>query len=82
MRAVDLAIPMDQLAMARPEEPAVDLYTRMGEMRTGWALVFDADRLVGLVAMAAIIEAIRRGKGSSRRGGGVRGRGRGTPVPA
>jgi Zn-dependent protease len=61
VRAVDLAIPMERLAVAGPLEPAIDLAARMGELKTGWALVFDGDRLVGLVSWPAVAEALRRG---------------------
>ena len=67
VRAVDLAIPMSRLATARPEEPAVDLYQRMGELGAEWALVYDAGRLIGELPAVALIDAVRR---------------RGAPVPA
>jgi Zn-dependent protease len=62
IRAVDLAIPLAMLATARPDEPAVDLYERMGDRRAGWALVYDtAGRLIGVVPAGALMAAARRG---------------------
>jgi Zn-dependent protease len=62
VRAMDLAIPLSRLASARPEEPAVDLYQRMGELRAGWALVYDAGRLIGVLPAVALTDAVRRGR--------------------
>jgi Zn-dependent protease len=67
VRTVDLAIPMDQVPVARPDEPVLDTYERMLQGRVGWAVVFDGPQLVGVLALNAVSNAIRRG---------------GVPVPA
>jgi len=61
VRTSDLAIPLDRLSVARPDEPAIDLVHRMGELRSTWALVFDGAQLVGLVAANSVSAALRRG---------------------
>jgi Zn-dependent protease len=61
VRAIDLAIPIARLATARPDEPAEELYLRMGEERAGWALVWDSGRLVGVLPASALVEAVQRG---------------------
>lgn len=63
VRTIDLAIPIDRLPVARPEQPALDVYTSMVEGRVGWALVFDGPQLVGVLAIDAVSDAIRRGGG-------------------
>jgi Zn-dependent protease len=60
VRAVDLAIPMDRLATARPEEEAGELYVRMSELRAGWALVYEGQQLVGVIAASALSDAVRK----------------------
>jgi Zn-dependent protease len=62
VRTVDLAIPVDHLASAKPEEPVLDVYGRMVEGRMGWALVWDGPQLVGVLALTTISDAIRRGR--------------------
>ena len=57
----DLAIPLSRLASAG-QEPAIDLYQRMGELGAGWALVYDAGRLIGVLPAVALTDANRRGR--------------------
>jgi Zn-dependent protease len=61
VRTVDLAIPIDRLPVARPEQPALDVYASMVQGRVGWALVYDGPQLVGVLALATVSDAIRRG---------------------
>jgi len=63
VRTSDLAIPIERLAVARPDQPVLDVYESMLEGRVGWALVYDGARLVGVVALSVVAEAIRRGGG-------------------
>jgi Zn-dependent protease len=60
VRAIDLAIPLEQVPVGRPDEPIVDVVGRMNELRSAWALVLDGERVVGLISSEAVAEAIRR----------------------
>jgi len=54
-RALDIAIPIDRVPRARPDELVVPLLERMSPMAAdGHALVFDGDELVGLMSPAEI----------------------------
>jgi Zn-dependent protease len=64
VRTADLAIPVGQLANARPDEPALEVYTRMVQGRVRWALVYDGQQLVGVLALDSVSAAIRRGRGA------------------
>lgn len=45
----DVACPVDDVALARPDELLVDLLPRLNDCADGRALVFDDGRLVGIV---------------------------------
>jgi len=54
-RVLDVAVPLDALRVARPEEPLADVLARPGI--PGLVLVFEGSRLVGLVHPADVIRA-------------------------
>lgn len=70
-RARDVAVPIERVPTARPDEPLVELLGRLGGQPTeGRALVFDGDELVGVVSPADVAWAERRrmlGEGEQRR---------------
>lgn len=50
LRVRDVMWPLAQVATARPDEPLLDLLERMNGYSANRALVFDGDRLVGIVS--------------------------------
>jgi Zn-dependent protease len=60
-RASDVMIPIAQIPVARPDELITDLLSRVGRQSEGHALVFDGDRLVGVVSPADIGRRLRLG---------------------
>lgn len=59
-RLRDIACPMEQLAQARPEEPAADLLPRLSECAEGRALVLSNGVLVGIISPSDINRVLRR----------------------
>ncbi len=62
-RAIDIAIPVDRVPVARPDEPITALLKRMGNASDGRALVYDSDRLVGIVSPSDIARLLQSGPG-------------------
>jgi Zn-dependent protease/CBS domain-containing protein len=58
-RLRDIACPLDQVAQARPEEPAADLLPRLSECAEGRALVISNGTLVGIVTPSDVSRALR-----------------------
>jgi Zn-dependent protease len=68
VRVRDVMWPLDQVATARADEPLTDLLERMNNHAASRALVFDADRLVGIVSPTDVsrmvqVAALRHGGG-------------------
>ena len=59
-RLRDIACPLDQVAQARPDEPAADLLPRLSECAEGRALVFSDGALVGIVSPSDVSRVLRR----------------------
>lgn len=59
-RAREVAVPIDKVPTARPDEPISDLMTRLAGLTGGRGLVFDGDELVGIVSPADFAWAERR----------------------
>lgn len=57
----EVACPPDELVLASPEEPLVDLLPRLSECADGRALVVSDGRLVGIVSPSDISRAVQRG---------------------
>jgi CBS domain-containing protein len=53
-RLRDIACPLEQVAQARPDEPAADLLPRLSECAEGRALVLSDGVLVGIVSPSDI----------------------------
>lgn len=49
-RASDIAVPLDQVPVAAPDDMLTDLLPRIGAITEGRALVFDRSELVGIVS--------------------------------
>ncbi|MHB8489936.1 MAG: site-2 protease family protein [Candidatus Dormibacteria bacterium] len=62
-RAVDIAIPVDRVPIARPDEPVTDLLKRMGPASDGRAMVYDGGTLVGIVSPSDIARLLQGGPG-------------------
>jgi Zn-dependent protease/CBS domain-containing protein len=58
-RLRDIAYPVDQVAMAGPDEPAAELLRRLSECAEGRALVISDGRLVGIVSPSDVSRALR-----------------------
>jgi Zn-dependent protease/CBS domain-containing protein len=65
LRVRDVMWRLDQVAAARPDEPLLDLLERMNAHPATRALVFDADRLVGIVAPSDVSRMLQA---AARRG--------------
>jgi len=50
---------LDEVAAARPDEPLTDLLERMNDHQATRALVFDADRLVGIVSPSDVTRMVQ-----------------------
>ena len=70
-RAIDIAIPIERVPVARRDEPITDLLKRMGNASDGRALVYDFGTLVGIVSPSDIARLLQSGPG---RAGGTRSR--------
>jgi len=62
-RAIDIAIPAARVPIARRDEQLTDLLKRMGNASDGRAMVFDSDRLVGIVSPSDIARLLQPGLG-------------------
>ena len=62
-RAVDIAIPVDRVPIARPDEPVTDLLKRMGPASDGRAMVYEGGTLVGIVSPSDIARLLQGGPG-------------------
>lgn len=60
-RASEVMLPVAQVPVARPEELITDLLSRVGRQSEGHALVFDGDRLVGVLSPSDIGRRLRFG---------------------
>jgi Zn-dependent protease len=60
-RLSEVMISVSQVPAARPDELVTDVLTRVGRQSEGHALVFDADRLVGVISPADIGRRIQFG---------------------
>ncbi|MGA7989613.1 MAG: site-2 protease family protein [Candidatus Dormiibacterota bacterium] len=65
-RAIDIAIPIDRVPVARRDEPITDLLKRIGNASDGRALVYDAGTLVGIVSPSDIARLLQSGPGRTR----------------
>jgi Zn-dependent protease len=64
-RAIDIAIPAARVPIARADERLTDLLKRMGNASDGRAMVYDADRLVGIVSPSDVARLLQSGPGST-----------------
>lgn len=60
-RAIDIAIPMERVPIAHPDEQLIDLLKRMGTDSDGRAMVYEDDRLVGIVSPSDIARLLQSG---------------------
>jgi Zn-dependent protease len=59
--AIDIAIPAARVPVARRDEPLTDLLKRMGTASDGRAMVYDSDRLVGIISPSDIARLVQVG---------------------
>ncbi len=62
-RAIDIAIPVERVPIARQDEPVTDLLKRMGTASDGRAMVYDGGTLVGIVSPSDIARLFQAGPG-------------------
>jgi Zn-dependent protease/predicted transcriptional regulator len=62
-RAIDIAIPVDRVPVARPDEHITDLLKRMGAASDGRAMVYDGGTLVGIISPSDIARLFQSGPG-------------------
>jgi Zn-dependent protease len=60
-RAIDIAIPAANVPIARRDERLTDLLKRLGPASDGRAMVYDSDRLVGIVSPSDIYRLLHGG---------------------
>jgi CBS domain-containing protein len=77
VRVSELARPLSQVVVARPDDPAVEIAAKLAMARQPLALVLDGDRLVGVVSPTDLARAVALG----RPGGGPGGPGGGLGSP-
>jgi CBS domain-containing protein len=68
VRVGAVTMPLDELVSTRPDEPLSELVGRMSLAGSGWALVFDGGRLVGVVTPDDLAMAAEQGPGARRAG--------------
>jgi Zn-dependent protease/CBS domain-containing protein len=61
VRVSELARPLGQVVVARPEDPAVEVAAKLAMAAQPLALVLDADRLVGVVSPTDLARAVALG---------------------
>jgi CBS domain-containing protein len=66
-RARDIALPLNQVPRAQPDELVSDLLKRLGPRSNGRALVFDGDQLVGIVSPSDLARLLQAGTDRARR---------------
>jgi Zn-dependent protease len=66
-RARDIALPLNLVPRARPDELVTDLLKRLGPRSNGRALVFDGDRLSGIVSPSDLARLFQAGDAAARR---------------
>ncbi len=61
-RVADYTVPLSRMRTARPDDKLADVMTRPGRARVDHVVVFDGDRLVGIVAPSAVasLQAVSR----------------------
>jgi predicted transcriptional regulator len=64
-RAIDIAIPIDRVPIARPDEHMTDLLKRLGPASDGRAMVYDGGTLVGLISPSDIARLFQTGPGKT-----------------
>ena len=62
-RAIDIAIPVERVPIARQDEPVTDLLKRIGTASDGRAMVYDGGTLVGIVSPSDIARLFQGGPG-------------------
>jgi Zn-dependent protease len=62
-RAIDIAIPIAQVPIARPDEPITEVLKRVGSASDGRAMVYDGGTLVGIVSPSDIARLFQSGPG-------------------
>ena len=62
-RAIDIAIPIAQVPIARPDEPIIEVLKRVGSASDGRAMVYDGGTLVGIVSPSDIARLFQSGPG-------------------
>jgi len=67
VRVSAVAVPIEELVSARPDEPLSELVGRLSLAGHGWALVFDGGRLAGVVTPDDLAMAAEWGPGARRR---------------
>jgi Zn-dependent protease/CBS domain-containing protein len=66
VRVSAVTVPVTELVSTRPDEPLTELVGRMSLAGNGWALVFDGDRLVGVVTPDDLARAAELGPAGRR----------------
>ena len=62
-RAIDIAIPIDRVPIARQDESITDLLKRIGPVSDGRAMVYDGGTLVGVVSPSDVARLFQAGPG-------------------
>jgi Zn-dependent protease len=62
-RAIDIAIPIDRVPVARQDEKLTDLLKRVGPASDGRAMVYDGGTLVGIVSPSDVARLFHGGPG-------------------
>jgi Zn-dependent protease/CBS domain-containing protein len=62
-RAIDIAIPIDRVPVARQDEKLTDLLKRVGPASDGRAMVYDGGTLVGIVSPSDVARLFQGGPG-------------------
>jgi Zn-dependent protease len=62
-RAIDIAIPIDRVPVARQDEKLTDLLKRVGPASDGRAIVYDGGTLVGIVSPSDVARRFHGGPG-------------------
>jgi Zn-dependent protease len=62
-RAIDIAIPIDRVPVARQDEKLTDLLKRVGPASDGRAIVYDGGTLVGIVSPSDVARLFHGGPG-------------------
>jgi Zn-dependent protease len=66
-RARDIALPVNLVPRAKPDELVTDLLKRLGPQSNGRALVFEGDQLVGIVSPSDLARLLHAGEDRARR---------------